>query len=531
MLTLLVACLFFSRMCFVSVSNISIYERKNIGDETMLEEPNQLTEESGVCNDSQSSVTSSRRRDIYSYSLAGKYSRILLLLVSLPLFVWLSQLAVRGNVSLHSLAAVLVLLALLLWGRGSRGLRVFLLVAMTLNVFSSVINPNAFLIKPDAYNPLLIPEVILVICLIAASCFEIASLCKGRGRPPLIKLMCLSFVLIPAFVYIVGVPLVASWLELFAEEGSRGNARDPNWTTAKEMALRSAKFGVFLVFAYFGACVGSFLNVVAYCIPRGESIGLRDSSCPICQTKILRKDNLPVFSYVHLSARCRSCHSLISARYLIVELLIGFIFGSLFLFELVTGAANVPTMNSMSHTGVLWVVLFPKWKLIGIYFYHCFFASALVVLALIEWDGQKLGYRCSIFLIMVFMVVATLYPPFQPIPAPEILFSWFSQVSTVSQFGKLVLGGLSGAALGCCVSAIKKQANGTTFIPAMILSGIVLGWQSVVHVFLIFIALQLIFRFLPLFRNLCSSRPSSVLLLAIGVHHPIWKFVFQQFSL
>jgi hypothetical protein len=132
---------------------------------------------------------------------------------------------------------------------------------------------------------------------------------------------------------------------------------------------------------------------------------------------------------------------------------------------------------------------------------------------------------------MVFMVVATLYPPFQPIHAPEILFSWFSQVSTVSQFGKLVLGGLSGAALGCCVSAIKKQANGTTFIPAMILSGIVLGWQSVVHVFLIFIALQLIVRFLPLFRNLCSSRPSSVLLLAIGVHHPIWKFVFQQFSL
>lgn len=497
----------------------------------MLEEPSQLSEESGVCNDSQSSVTSFRRQDIYSYSLIGKYARILLLLVSSSLLVWLSLLAMRGSVSLHSLAAALVLLTSLLWDRGSRGVRVFLLVAMTLNVVSSVINPNVFLIKPDAYNPLLIPEIILAICLVTASCFEIASVCKGRGRPPLIKLMWLGLVLVPAFVYVVGLPIVNPWLDAMMDGGNRVRARDPNWTMVKEIAFRAAKFGVFLIFAYVGACVGSFLNVVAYCIPRGESVGLRDSSCPVCKNKILRKDNLPVFSYIHLAARCRSCHSIISARYLIVELLIGFIFGSLFLFELVTGAVNVPTMNSMSHTGVLWVVLFPKWKLIGIYFYHCFFASALVVLALIEWDGQKLGYRYSILLIMAFLVVATFYLPCQPIPAPEILLSWFGHVPTVSQFGKLVLGGLCGAVLGCCVSSIKKQTNGTTLIPAMVLSGVVLGWQSIVHVFLIFLALQLLVRLLPLFRNLFSPRPSAVLLLAILGHHPIWKYLFQQFSL
>ncbi|MDA7913240.1 prepilin peptidase [bacterium] len=497
----------------------------------MLNEPNKLTREAAVRNESCLSTTRVKVEGPYSYSLVGEYSRILLLLVSLPLTIWLLQLVARQSASVIPMVAALVLVASLLSERGLRGVRVFLLVAMTVNVFSSVINPNAFLIKPEAYNPLAVPNVILLICLATASFFETANVCRDNGRPTRIKLMCLGFVLLPALVYVVGVPVVTSWLEAMAEGDSRVNARDPNWTTAKEIALRAAKFGVFLIFVYFGACVGSFLNVVAYCIPRGEAVGFRNSICPVCQNKILRKDNLPVFSYINLSARCRNCESLISSRYLIVELLIASIFGSLFLFELVTGAANVPTMNSVSHTGVLWVVLFPKWNLIGIYFYHCFFISALAVLALMEWDEQKLDYRYSLSLILVFLIAATFYLPFQPLPAPELLLVWIGQIPEVSQFGKLVLGGLGGAALGCIVAAIKKQTNGSTFIPAMALSGVVLGWQSVLHVLLIFLALQLFVRYLPLFRTLLSARPTSVLLLAIWAHHPIWKYLFQQFSL
>ncbi|MDB4357751.1 prepilin peptidase, partial [Mariniblastus sp.] len=248
----------------------------------MLNEPNKLTREAAVRNESCLSTTRVKVEGPYSYSLVGEYSRILLLLVSLPLTIWLLQLVARQSASVIPMVAALVLVASLLSERGLRGVRVFLLVAMTVNVFSSVINPNAFLIKPEAYNPLAVPNVILLICLATASFFETANVCRDNGRPTRIKLMCLGFVLLPALVYVVGVPVVTSWLEAMAEGDSRVNARDPNWTTAKEIALRAAKFGVFLIFVYFGACVGSFLNVVAYCIPRGEAVGFRNSICPVC---------------------------------------------------------------------------------------------------------------------------------------------------------------------------------------------------------------------------------------------------------
>ncbi len=501
------------------------------GAGSMLDEPNQLTRETAVRNESCDSATKGRVQGPYGYSLVGEYSRILLLLVSLPLTVWLLQLVTRQGASASPMVAALVLVASLLCERGGKGFRAFLVVAMAVNVFSSVINPNEFLIKPDAYNPLAMPNVILLVCLAVAGYFEIVSVFKYSARPALIKLLWLGVVLIPGLVYVIGVPLGAAWLEAMAEGDGRVNVRDPNWTMVKEIALRCAKFSVFLVFTYIGACSGSFLNVVAYCIPRGEAIALRNSNCPVCKNKIFRKDNLPIFSYINLSGHCRSCQSPISVRYLIVELLIASVFGSLFLFELVTGAANVPCMKSMSHAGVLWVVLFPKWNLIGIYFYHCLFASSVVVLALIEWDEKQLGCRFSFSMILLFLMAATFYPPLQPIVAPELTVSWLGPVGEVAQLGKLVLGGLCGAVLGFTVVSFKRQSNRSTFIPAMALSGVVLGWQSVMHIFLIFLALQLIVCCFSRFRTLLSACPSCVLLVAIWVHQPFWNDLLLRFSM
>lgn len=515
--------------CSWGFSNSCCWNKDGAG--SMLNEPNQLTREAAVRNESCLSTTRVKVEGPYSYSLVGEYSRILLLLVSLPLTIWLLQLVARQSASVIPMVAALVLVASLLCERGGKGVRAFLVVAMAVNVFSSVINPNAFLIKPDAYNPLATPNVILLVCLAAAGYFEIANLCKSSARPALVKLLWLGVVLIPGLVYVIGVPVVTPWLEVMADGDGRVNVRDPNWTMAKEIALRFAKFSVFLVFTYIGACVGSFLNVVAYCIPRGEAVAFRNSNCPVCKNEILRKDNLPIFSYLNLSGRCRSCQSPISVRYLVVELLIASIFGSLFLFELVTGAANVPSMKSMSHAGVLWVVLFPKWNLIGIYFYHCLFASSVVVLALIEWDEKKLGCRYSLSLILLFLMAATFYPPLQPIATPEWMVSWFGSVGGVAQFGKLAAGGLCGAVLGCIVVAFKRQSNRSTFIPAMALSGVVVGWQSVMHVFLIFLGLQLVVCCFSRFRILLSACPSALLLVAIWVHQPFWKYVLQQFSM
>jgi leader peptidase (prepilin peptidase)/N-methyltransferase len=69
-----------------------------------------------------------------------------------------------------------------------------------------------------------------------------------------------------------------------------------------------------------GLLLGSFLNVVAYRLPRGESLVVPASRCPGCDTSIRPYDNVPVLSWLLLRGRCRSCGTSIAWRYPLVEL-------------------------------------------------------------------------------------------------------------------------------------------------------------------------------------------------------------------
>jgi prepilin signal peptidase PulO-like enzyme (type II secretory pathway) len=69
----------------------------------------------------------------------------------------------------------------------------------------------------------------------------------------------------------------------------------------------------------FAACVGSFLNVVIYRLPRGESLSFPGSRCPSCGYAIKWYDNIPMLSWLILRGQCRQCKNPISPRYLIVE--------------------------------------------------------------------------------------------------------------------------------------------------------------------------------------------------------------------
>jgi leader peptidase (prepilin peptidase) / N-methyltransferase len=70
----------------------------------------------------------------------------------------------------------------------------------------------------------------------------------------------------------------------------------------------------------FGLILGSFLNVVAYRLPRGESLAAPASRCPGCDSPIKPYDNIPVLSWLLLRGRCRSCGTGIAWRYPLVEL-------------------------------------------------------------------------------------------------------------------------------------------------------------------------------------------------------------------
>jgi leader peptidase (prepilin peptidase)/N-methyltransferase len=71
----------------------------------------------------------------------------------------------------------------------------------------------------------------------------------------------------------------------------------------------------------FGALFGSFLNVVAYRLPRRESLIAPPSHCPSCGTHVKPYDNIPVLSWLLLRGHCRSCGEPISVRYPLVEAL------------------------------------------------------------------------------------------------------------------------------------------------------------------------------------------------------------------
>ena len=69
-----------------------------------------------------------------------------------------------------------------------------------------------------------------------------------------------------------------------------------------------------------GTLIGSFLNVVAWRLPRGQSLSHPGSHCPKCEHPIRWWDNIPVVSWLILRGRCRDCRERISVRYPLIEL-------------------------------------------------------------------------------------------------------------------------------------------------------------------------------------------------------------------
>lgn len=79
--------------------------------------------------------------------------------------------------------------------------------------------------------------------------------------------------------------------------------------------------------AVVGLAIGSFLNVVVWRVPRGESVVHPPSACPRCGHAIRGRDNVPVVSWLVLRGRCRDCGEPIAARYPLVEASTALLFG------------------------------------------------------------------------------------------------------------------------------------------------------------------------------------------------------------
>jgi leader peptidase (prepilin peptidase)/N-methyltransferase len=78
--------------------------------------------------------------------------------------------------------------------------------------------------------------------------------------------------------------------------------------------------------ALLGLVIGSFLNVVAWRVPSGQSVVRPPSACPSCGHEIRARDNIPVVSWLVLRGKCRDCAAAISATYPITEAVTALLF-------------------------------------------------------------------------------------------------------------------------------------------------------------------------------------------------------------
>jgi leader peptidase (prepilin peptidase)/N-methyltransferase len=180
-----------------------------------------------------------------------------------------------------------------------------------------------------------------------------------------------------------------------------------------------------------GLAVGSFLNVVIYRVPRGESLLHPGSHCPSCQAPIRARHNIPVLGWLLLRGRCYDCGAPISVRYPLVELGTGLLFLAL---ALRVDIAVLPA--------------------------YLYFAAAGVALALIDLDVRRLPNAIvvpSYPVVAALLFAAALWdhslPSFvRSLLGAAALFAFFAAIAFIYPagmgWGDVKLAGLIGLVLG-----------------------------------------------------------------------------------
>jgi leader peptidase (prepilin peptidase)/N-methyltransferase len=195
--------------------------------------------------------------------------------------------------------------------------------------------------------------------------------------------------------------------------------------------------------AVLGALIGSFLNVVIYRMPRGLSVVMPPSTCPVCGIRISPRDNVPVLSYLVLRGRCRACGVRISPRYLVVEVL---------------GSAIPVLLYLRFGLGREFLVYWPL-------------SCSLLVIAFIDLDLKIIPDRITLPGIVLGLVLAPLLG-----------------LSTIA--GSLLGAAIGGGALYVIgllgTLAFKKESMGGGDVKLAAMLGAFLGWQSVI--LLLFVA-------------------------------------------
>ena len=193
----------------------------------------------------------------------------------------------------------------------------------------------------------------------------------------------------------------------------------------------------YIVIFIFGTTIGSFLNVCIYRIPLHQSIVTVSSHCMTCGRKLKWYDMIPVFSWLLLGGKCRSCKSKISLQYPVIESLNGILY------------VVICLVNGMDLFSLI----------------YCLMTSALLTLSLIDWRTYEIPPGINAFLFILGVAAAVL--------DRGNLLSHLAGMVCVSGF------------LGILYLISRGRAIGGGDIKLMFACGLILGWKQIILAFLL----------------------------------------------
>lgn len=286
-------------------------------------------------------------------------------------------------------------------------------------------------------------------------------------------------------LYMVAIPAIDVALEQ-SRQPERFNSEIEDLTFADSVRIRTTEVVITTLFFALGATIGSFVNVVVYRTPRGESLIGKPSACPQCETPISSLDNIPVIGWINLQGKCRSCQQPISARYPTVEAFAGGLFLLFYFVELLSGGRNLPApWIPYTHTGVVFIIMYTKWDLLRLYLFHCLLSVTLLTWALIRYDRQRVPWTTYLSVFLPILVLVAIWPDLMVVPwMPEAGASW--DPSIADALFAAAIGGCAGLIMGALASWLvglravsSKSATEYEFVAGLALTGVMLGWQAV----------------------------------------------------
>lgn len=245
----------------------------------------------------------------------------------------------------------------------------------------------------------------------------------------------------------------------------------PSSTLLERIACGPWAEGMTILFGFvWGAMLGSFLNVVAHRVPRGESVVVRRSRCPRCGQAIRAADNVPVLGWLRLGGRCRDCGAPIPVDYAVVEAGCGLLVALLATTHLAAGGHGLPRLADGFPSGVD-RLLRGEWRLLLACGLHAAVVLTVVAWSLLERRGWPVSRRSLSAALAAVVLVIAVVPAVGPTGLLPGGGDWPAGAACLPATAAAAAGAVAGwlAALPC------RSRSARLGLP---LAGSVLGWQN-----------------------------------------------------